>query len=133
MLGSAVELNKDVLTLLANGLREYGDTVRYHFGPLDFFVIHRPEDIRTMLLERADDFRKSPSYDGLRLVIGHGLLTSEGEFWKRQRKLMTPAFHHKRLLEFCDAMVRCASVWPRAPAPPAYRRCSPVGATTWPS
>jgi cytochrome P450 len=109
LLGSAVELNKDVLTLLANGFREYGDTVRYHFGPFDFFVIQRPEDIRTVLLERADDFRKSPSYDGLRLVVGHGLLTSEGEFWKRQRKLMTPAFHHKRLLEFCNAMVRCAS------------------------
>jgi cytochrome P450 len=109
LFGSAVELNKDVLTLLAGGLRDYGDTVRYRFGPFDFFVIHRPEDIRTVLLERADDFRKSPSYDGLRLVVGHGLLTSEGEFWKRQRKLMTPAFHHKRLLDFCAAMVRCAS------------------------
>jgi cytochrome P450 len=109
LLGNIVDLHKNVLSLLTDGLLEYGDTVRYRFGPFDFLVIHRPDDIRTVLLERADDFRKSPSYDGLRMVVGDGLLTSEGEFWKRQRKLMTPAFHHKRLLEFCETMVRCAS------------------------
>ncbi|HVH99750.1 MAG TPA: cytochrome P450 [Enhygromyxa sp.] len=109
LLGNIVDLNRDVLSLLTRGLLDYGDTVRYRFGPFDFLVVHRPEDIRTVLLERADDFRKSPSYEGLRLVVGDGLLTSEGDFWKRQRKLMTPAFHHKRLLEFCATMVRCAS------------------------
>jgi cytochrome P450 len=72
-------------------------------------VVHRPEDVRQVLLERAEDFRKSPSYEGLKLVLGNGLLTSEGEFWKRQRKFATPAFHHKRLVGFCDTMVRCTS------------------------
>lgn len=109
LLGSAVDMLKDMLTVFSRGLIEYGDTVRYRFGPFEFVIIHRPEDIRTVLLERADDFRKSPSYDGLRLVVGEGLLTSEGEFWKRQRRLMAPAFHHKRLIELCDTMVRCAS------------------------
>lgn len=109
LLGSMVDVHNDVLSLFVRGLHEYGDTARYRFGPFDFVVIHRPEDIRTVLLERADDFHKSPSYDGLRLVIGNGLLTSEGEFWRRQRKLMTPAFHHKRLLGFCETMVECAS------------------------
>ena len=109
LLGNSVEVHKDVLGLFMRGLRDYGDTVRYRFGPFDFVTINRPEDIRTVLLERADEFPKSPFYDGLRLVVGEGLLTSEGGFWRRQRKLMTPAFHHKRLLEFCDAMVQCAS------------------------
>jgi cytochrome P450 len=109
LLGSAVEMLDDILTMFSRGLLEYGDTVRYRFGPFEFVMIHRPEDVRAVLLDRADEYRKSPSYDGLRLVIGNGLLTSEGEFWKRQRKLMAPAFHHKRLLDFCDVMVRCAS------------------------
>jgi cytochrome P450 len=109
VLGSIIDVRKDALELFERGRREHGDTVRYRFGPFDMVAIHRPQDIRTVLLERADDFHKSPSYEGLKLVIGEGLLTSEGTFWKRQRKLMTPAFHHKRLLGFCDHMVRCAS------------------------
>jgi cytochrome P450 len=109
LLGNFFDVRRDVLGLFERGLRDHGDTVRYRFGPFDFIVLHRPEDIRTILLERADDVRKSPSYAGLELVLGEGLLTSEGEFWKRQRKLMTPAFHHKRLLSFCETMVRCAS------------------------
>src|SRR5690554_4503987 len=81
LIGSVVDMRTDVLALFERGRREFGDTVRFRFGPFDFVVIHRPEDIRTVLLERADDFRKSPSYEGLRLVVGDGLLTSEGEFW----------------------------------------------------
>lgn len=109
LLGSILDVRKDPLEMFERGRREHGDTVRYRFGPFDMVAIHRPQDIRTVLLERADDFHKSPSYEGLKLVIGEGLLTSEGEFWRRQRKLMTPAFHHKRLLGFCEHMVRCAS------------------------
>ncbi|WP_146157657.1 cytochrome P450 [Enhygromyxa salina] len=109
LLGSIVDVRTDALEMFERGRREHGDTVRYRFGPFDMVAIHRPEDIRTVLLERADDFHKSPSYTGLELVIGKGLLTSEGPFWRRQRKLMTPAFHHKRLLGFCDHMVRCSS------------------------
>jgi cytochrome P450 len=109
LLGSYLDVHHDMLGMFERGLRDHGDTVRYRFGPFDFIAIHRPEDIRTVLLERADDFRKSPSYEGLRLVIGDGLLTSEGEFWRRQRKLATPAFHHQRLRDFCETMVRCAS------------------------
>ena len=106
VLGSIVDVRKDPLEMFERGRREYGDTVRYRFGPFDMVAIHRPEDIRTVLLERAEDFHKSPTYEGLKL---EGLLTSEGAFWKRQRKLMTPAFHHKRLLGFCEHMVGCAS------------------------
>jgi cytochrome P450 len=118
LLGSFVDVHRDVLEMFERGLREHGDTVRFRFGPYDFVVVHRPDDIRAVLLERADDFCKSPSYAGLELVIGKGLLTSEGEFWKRQRRLMTPAFHHKRLVDFGATMVRCASEladdWDRA-------------------
>ena len=109
LLGNTVEMRKDVLSMFMRGLQDYGDTVRFRFGPFDFVTIHRPEDIRAVLLERVEDFPKSPSYDGLRLVVGEGLLTSSGSFWKRQRKLATPAFHHKRLVEFCETMVRCSS------------------------
>lgn len=109
LLGSVVDLQRDVLGMFESGMHDYGDTVRFTFGPYDFVLVHDPEDVRAVLLERADEFRKSPTYQGLQLVVGNGLLTSEGAFWKRQRKLMTPAFHHRRLMNLCGTMVRCAS------------------------
>ncbi len=122
LLGSTLDVRADVLGLFESGRRDYGDTVRFAFGPYDFVLVHRPEDIRTVLLTRAADFHKSPTYQGLALILGNGLLTSEGEFWKRQRKLMTPAFHHRQLLGLCETMVRCASdqadEWDRACAGP---------------
>lgn len=119
LLGSFLEVHRDILAMLERGLREHGDTIRFRMGPFDFVVVHRPEDIRTVLLERVDDFPKSPSYSGLELVVGKGLLTSDGEFWKRQRRLATPAFHHKHLQQLGETMVRCASdlvdEWERLP------------------
>ena len=109
LLGSFLDVHRNVLEMLERGLREHGDTIRYRMGPFDFVVVHRPEDIRTVLLERVDDFPKSPSYSGLELVVGKGLLTSGGEFWKRQRRLATPAFHHKHLQQLGETMVRCTS------------------------
>jgi cytochrome P450 len=119
LLGSFLEVQRDILGMLERGQRDHGDTVRFRMGPFDFVLIHRPEDIRTVLLERVDDFPKSPSYSGLELVVGKGLLTSEGEFWKRQRRLATPAFHHKHLQNLGETMVRCTSElvdeWERLP------------------
>ena len=109
LIGSSLETRRDILGLLHRGMLEYGDTVRFRFGPWNFVTLHRPEDIRAVLLERHADFRKSPSYEGLKLILGTGLLTSEGEFWQRQRKLATPAFHHKRLVGFAETMTRCSS------------------------
>lgn len=108
-IGSSLEVRRDVLGLLLRGMLDHGDTVRFRFGPWDFVTLHRPEDIRAVLLERHAEFHKSPSYEGLKLVLGTGLLTSEGEFWQRQRKLATPAFHHKRLVGFATTMTRCTS------------------------
>ncbi len=109
LIGSALEIRGNILGLLHRGMLEHGDTVRFRFGPWDFVTLHRPEDIRAVLLERPTEFRKSPSYESLKLILGTGLLTSEGEFWQRQRKLATPAFHHKRLIGFAETMTRCTS------------------------
>jgi cytochrome P450 len=52
--------------------------------------------------------KQTRGYDALRTVLGNGLLTSEGNFWLRQRRLMQPAFHRERLQRFADVMVRAA-------------------------
>lgn len=115
---------RDSLTAL-DELDRYGDVVRLH-NPLgqgaepDFYLLRRPEDVKHVLQENHRNYRKSSSYDVIRLVVGEGLLTSEGEHWKRQRRLAQPSFHKQRIAHFSRAMAEEAEAmlarWEHAPA-----------------
>ena len=59
-------------------------------------MTHQSNFIKSRMLERA------------KVLLGEGLLTSEGEFHKRQRRLSQPAFHRERLIGYGSAMVDCA-------------------------
>lgn len=95
------------MALFERGRAQFGDTVLYRFGPYRYVVIHRPQDIRRVLVRNHANYHKSPTYQGLKLVLGQGLVTSEGSFWKRQRKLAQPAFHHRALVGLAQDMQRC--------------------------
>ncbi len=81
--------------------------MQYRFGPYRFVVLSDPEAVQHVYVRHHRNYVKSRSYDGLRLVMGNGLVTSEGDFWRRQRKLSQPAFHRKRLEGLTQAMARC--------------------------
>ncbi len=69
------------------------------------FVANSPETIRHVLLDNADNYVKSPLARGLlEPGIGRGLLTAEGEDWRRQRRIMAPAFQHKRIVDATPAI-----------------------------
>src|SRR4051794_24418955 len=97
LFGSIFDVWRDPLGFLLRGARDHGDVVRFRFGPYDYLLLNDPEVVRHVLVENARAYRKSKSYDALRLVLGNGLVTSEGDFWRRQRKLAQPAFHKKRM------------------------------------
>ena len=63
------------------------------------------ETVHHVLVDNNKNYTKSPNYKGLKLVLGEGLVTSEGEFWRRQRRLSQPAFHRDRVASFVTAMV----------------------------
>jgi cytochrome P450 len=106
-LGSLLQVWSDPLDLLATGVRRFGDTVMFRFGPYRYVLVHKPSDVRHVLLGNHDNYTKSINYQGIKLLLGEGLLTSEGSFWRRQRKLAQPAFHHRHLVSFADTMSRC--------------------------
>ena len=89
----------------------YGETALLQMGPFRVALIHNPEDIHHVLVQNARGYVKSRSYRGLALSLGSGLLTSEGELWRRQRRLSQPAFHPKRLEALCATMVDCIERW----------------------
>jgi cytochrome P450 len=102
--GHVLDAWKDPVRLLVESAREHGDFVRFRFGPFDYALVSGPEDIHHVLVERAKAYRKSRGYDGIKLVLGDGLLTSEGEQWRKQRKGMQPAFHHERVRKMAETM-----------------------------
>jgi cytochrome P450 len=90
--------------------RDYGDVVALRFGPRRAVLISHPDDIYKVLVHDAGKFRKSVIYrELLSRVLGNGLLTSDGEFWQRQRKLAQPAFHHKRIQAYGEVMTAHAA------------------------
>ena len=104
--GSYFDVVTDRLGLFTDGRDRFGDLVRYRFGPFRFVVFNDPDAIQHAFVRHHSRYVKSRSYDGLRLVMGNGLVTSEGDFWKRQRKLSQPAFHRKRLAQLAETMGR---------------------------
>lgn len=105
--GSLVEVWRDPLKLLVEGQRDYGDVVRFRFATLNYYLLSDPEVIQHVFVKNTKNYEKSRNYKGMKLVLGRGLLTSEGEFWKRQRRLAGPAFHHQHLRSFAATMRTC--------------------------
>jgi cytochrome P450 len=94
---------------LAFGLmiaRGYGEIAHYRLGPLHVYQLNHPNLTRQVLVEQPEKFHK-PRWlkSALRPIAGEGLLTSDGDLWKQQHKLMQPAFHHRRLEAYADVMV----------------------------
>lgn len=88
--------------------RQYGDLVRVKMGPMVMHQIVHPDHVRHVLVENVDNYPKGFSHDKLRIALGNGLLTSGGQLWKYQRKLMQPTYTPKGVAQFADIMVDSA-------------------------
>jgi cytochrome P450 len=87
----------------------YGDAVRVPIGPkTSFYLLSRPEHAEHVLAANQDNYVKAFTYRPLRALIGNGLLTSEGEDWRRHRRLIQPVFARRDVLAFGPAMTEAA-------------------------
>ncbi len=85
--------------------REYGPFVRTRL-PLQLYFVADPACIEEILVKKAELFRKDRTSRLLSRVVGNGLLVNEGESWRRQRRLLQPAFHQRQLQSYATVMVR---------------------------
>lgn len=84
---------------------KFGDMAHYRLGPLHVYQLNHPDLIRQVLVEQAEKFHKPRLLKrAFRPIVGEGLLTSDGAFWKRQRKLIQPAFHQRQLAAYGEVM-----------------------------
>lgn len=98
------EFRRDPLGLL-EAVARHGDAVVFRFGLSHLVLFNHPRLIEEVLVTHAQDFRKSDGTRRLRSLLGDGLLTSDGETWRRQRRLSQPAFHRARIAGYADTMV----------------------------
>ncbi len=104
------EFNRDTFGFIERCRRDYGDIVRMRFLYLTAHFLYHPADIEYVLVTNAKNFIKSRSLRTpfFQRLVGIGLLTSEGEVWKRQRRLAQPAFHRQRISAYAAVMVEYA-------------------------
>lgn len=95
---------RDPTGRLAEMAARYGDASSFRFGPYTEFLLNHPELIRVVLVNNRS-FTKGNALQQAKRVLGEGLLTSEGELHLRQRRLIQPLFHARRVAGYGDAMV----------------------------
>ncbi len=102
--GNLFDAWRDPLRLFMQVSRDHGDVVGMRFGPYRYCLVNDPEAIHHVLVGNNRNYTKSRNYEGLKLILGEGLVTSEGELWRRQRRLAQPAFHREKLAGFARTM-----------------------------
>jgi cytochrome P450 len=125
---AAREMRRDPLGFTTRVAREYGDLVLVRMGPMHAYMLFHPDHAKHILQEHHTNYVKGPIIARVKVLIGEGLFTSEGSFWRRQRRLAQPAFHKERIAALVDTIVRCTeSAWPGGSRP-----CATAGPSTSP-
>ena len=104
ILGHQSEFRQDPLGLLTRTARQYGDLATIRFGPYRVILVSHPDHVESVLVSNARIFLKGPALRRNPLLLGSGLLTSEGEQWRRQRRLIQPAFGRQRVAAYGEVM-----------------------------
>jgi cytochrome P450 len=125
LLGSALPLRRDVLGTFGAARARYGDVVRFDAGPpgvrRTFYGAFHPDGVRQVLATDNANYRKdSAAYLEMRALFGDGLLTSQDDTWRRQKRFLQPLFTAKRVTGYAGLMVEETAAllarWRAAPA-----------------
>jgi cytochrome P450 len=104
LVGNLPDFRKDRLSLLQRMAQE-GDVCGMHFGPFSGILFNKPEHVHSILVDHADDFDKGVAVHKLiRPLFGDGIFSSEGDFHRRQRKLMAPLFQPRHIASYAEIM-----------------------------
>jgi len=99
---------RDPIAFLMSTARDFGDIACFGAGSQQYFLVNHPDHIKDILVTHHADFKKGRGLERAKRMLGNGLLTSEGPFHHRQRRLAQPAFHRDRIAGYADIMVNYA-------------------------
>lgn len=102
-------LRRDTLGFLSRISQERGDVANFRIGHWNYWLFSHPDAVREVLVTKDEQFIKGPALWRARRSLGDGLLTSEGELHRRQRRLIQPVLHAQRVAAYADIMARYAA------------------------
>jgi|SRR5579883_1262367 len=98
IVGCFPQMASNPLQFLTSSAREYGDVVHLgSIGPQQLYLIAHPDCIKYVLQENHENYTKGSNFQEMKFVIGEGLVISEGDSWRHQRRLMQPSFHRQQI------------------------------------
>lgn len=105
----ALGIDPETLTTLRNLQQEYGDMVslRRPNGRLAYFINDAAE-VHRILARRHARYRKGPGFERVKMLLGNGLIVSDGDVWRRSRRMVQPAFGRQNIHRLIDVMVECS-------------------------
>jgi cytochrome P450 len=107
LIGSLPSLIRDPIAFVEEARATHGDVYRVDLGVLEAILLNHPRHAQHVLRDHAANYTKGgPLWDSIRTLLGDSLPVSEGEHWRRQRRMMQPQFHHERLAAMADLMVQ---------------------------
>lgn len=130
LLGSALQLRRDLLGTLLDDRERYGDLVAYPIGPAGrfrdhFLVAHHPDDVHHVLAHTERTLSKDTiGFRAMADLLGRGLLTTEGDEWRRQRRIVQPLFTPRRVEGYAALMADEAERVTVGERPSADRRAA---------
>ena len=104
LIGNLLLASPEPLAVFAKWVREFGDIFYYRAAWIRVFFINRPDLIESVLVTNYQSFDKDRVFRNNRWFFGDGLLTSEGAYWLRQRRLIQPAFHRDHIASYARTM-----------------------------
>lgn len=105
LLGCAGDVYRDPLRFVLDVARTHGAVAQYRVAHVRMYQISHPAGVQRVLHDNHRNYSKDvPTFGTLKLIVGNGLFTSDGDFWLRQRRLMQPAFHRRRVAAFGELM-----------------------------
>ena len=105
LLGCVLPFRKDPIGYLMDAWSRYGDVVRLDIRGKTVHLVTRPEHVEHVLVRRRRTYFKGYGYEDQKLLLGEGLITSEGELWERQHRIMQPFFTPRGTMRFMNVMV----------------------------
>jgi cytochrome P450 len=108
-IGTSFMASRDSTRTLSRWARQYGDIVFYQFMKFPIYVLFHPQHVEQVLLGKTGNFVKGMTARSNPELFGNGLLTSDGEFWRRQRRLSNPAFHRESIARYAEITVEEAA------------------------
>jgi cytochrome P450 len=108
LIGNIPLASRNPLAVFRRWAEDYGDIFYYRAGWIHVYFLNHPDLIEFVLVRNYQNFLKDRVIQNSRWFFGNGLLTSEGEQWKRQRRLSQPSFHRERIASYAGVMTNYA-------------------------